>query len=282
VIVAPLSRYFGMEKATTTGVTGGVGTSATFSPSSWLLVLATANPGKLVEMRKCFEYLSSQTQPISTNVTLVSPVELNLPPVIVVEDQMTLEGNAAKKAKAYFEAIHQFPNLLEEYCRKALPTKGNVRVGVIGDDSGLEIDELGGEPGTRVRRWKDGETEMADDEIVEYCLHRMKDIPKGKRQATFRSVVAFATSPEPKPDQKESLEEGPRIEYFEGQLKGSILEEPRGERIKGFPMERLFFIEEWEKLLGEIQLMPPEEKFRYPTQRQVALARLYERLAKDV
>ena len=57
---------------------------------------------------------------------------------------------------------------------------------VFGDDAGLEIEALGGEPGVQARRWNGIFPEDVDDQTwLDYLLYRMKDIPEGERGAAF-------------------------------------------------------------------------------------------------
>jgi non-canonical purine NTP pyrophosphatase (RdgB/HAM1 family) len=57
---------------------------------------------------------------------------------------------------------------------------------VFGDDAGLEIDALGGEPGVQARRWNGIFPEDVDDQSwLDYLLERMKAVPEGKRSAAF-------------------------------------------------------------------------------------------------
>jgi XTP/dITP diphosphohydrolase len=57
---------------------------------------------------------------------------------------------------------------------------------VFGDDAGLEIDALNGEPGVQARRWGGVFADVVDDKVwLEYLLTRMKDVPPGKRTAAF-------------------------------------------------------------------------------------------------
>jgi XTP/dITP diphosphohydrolase len=57
---------------------------------------------------------------------------------------------------------------------------------VFGDDAGLEIDALGGEPGVQARRWNGLFPEDVDDQTwLDYLLHRMQTVPEGERGAAF-------------------------------------------------------------------------------------------------
>ena len=172
------------------------------------LLYATNNPGKLDEVGK---YLGGG-QPIESPKSLGLQIE-------VEETGKTLEENALLKARAYRAEVG--PDTI-----------------VMADDTGLEIDALDGEPGVKVRRWKDGQTEMTDGEIVEYCLERMKDIPAGERTARFRTVIALAL-----PDGQEEL--------FDGSLQGEIVENDADTRVPGFPFRSLLYLPEIGKMLGE-------------------------------
>lgn len=76
----------------------------------------------------------------------------------------------------------------------------------------------------------------------------------------FRSVVAMV---KPGGAVPEEGDEEPEVEYFNGLLDGTILEEADPMRIAGFPMESLFYVDEYSLLLGTIQLLPPDEKLKY-------------------
>ena len=179
------------------------------------LLYATTNLGKIFEVGKYVEQFG---------VKLMSPREVELR-LEVEEEGKTLEENAAAKAKAYLEA--GFEGI------------------VMADDTGVGIEALGGEPGIHVRRWRDGKTRMNDQEVIDYCLMRMKGIPKEKRTAKFRTVIAVG----------EAVGE---IKLFDGVLTGMILEKPIPLRIEGFPFESLFYIPKWKKVLGEIHQMSAE------------------------
>lgn len=110
------------------------------------VLYATNNPGKISEISKFLEH---------NGIKVVSPKDLGID-LDVPETGDSLEENAKLKVKAYLEV-------------------SNGRI-VLADDTGLEIDALGGKPGIHVRRWKDGQTRMSDEEIIEYCLDQMKNV----------------------------------------------------------------------------------------------------------
>lgn len=192
------------------------------------LLYATANPGKVMEVRKILAGLG---------VEMVSPADIGLS-IEVPEDGVSLEENAIQKARAYLNHLTG-----EDYV-------------VLGDDTGISIEALNGEPGIHVRRWIG--TRMTDQEIMDYCLGRMINVPLGQRGAQFRTVFALGVP-------------GGGFELYDGTLRGRILEQPDPLRIEGFPFESIFFVPEWGMVLGAAHFLPPEEKAKYLTHRERAL-----------
>ena len=193
------------------------------------LLYATTNPGKIKEMRQRFE---------AYNIPIVSPKDIGIK-LEVQETGNTLEENARIKAKAYIE-------------------KTNGRYVVLADDTGLEIEALNNEPGIHVRRWKDGKTRMNDEEIIQYCIRRMKDVPEGKRGAQFRAVFAVGTTAQ-------------NLLLFDGVILGEILTQPKSMRIEGYPFEPLFYVPKWQMLFADLHKIPSSKIQKYPTHRGVAL-----------
>ncbi len=153
------------------------------------IVLATRNPGKVAEMRALLADLP---------VELISAADLHGAPE-VDEDAPTLEGNAAKKART----LHAYAGLP-----------------ALADDTGLEVDALGGRPGVHAARYAGPDGDAAANRarlLRELAGHR-------NRAARFRTVVAFA--------------EGGPIRYFEGVCGGHIAEAERG--AGGFGYDALF------------------------------------------
>ncbi|MEX2209636.1 MAG: non-canonical purine NTP pyrophosphatase [Patescibacteria group bacterium] len=193
-------------------------------PESPELLYATGNPGKLEEVRA---FLGGM-------MPIESPKDRGLN-VEVEETGATLEENALLKARAY----------------RAVAPAGMI---MMADDTGLEIDALSGEPGVKVRRWRDGRTEMTDEQIIEHCLRRLQGVPGGKRGAQFRTVIVLAL-----PDGTEEL--------FDGTLRGEIAEQSAPVRVPGFPFRSLF-VTETGKLLGELEEKPDSSVL---THRQAAV-----------
>lgn len=194
------------------------------------ILYATSNPGKAGELRALFA---------AAGLDILVPADLGIA-LDVPEPGSTLEENATLKARAYLDQLD------DQYV-------------VIGDDTGVEIDALGGEPGIHVRRW-DGSARMTDEQIIAYCLARLQDVPYEQRGAQFRTAFAVGAHRD-------------HIALFDGTLRGVILETPAPFRIEGFPFESLFFVPEWDRLLGDIYHLPAEEKACCATHRERALRR---------
>jgi len=127
---------------------------------------------------------------------------------------------------------------LEENARlKATALAAESQLLSLADDSGLEVDALGGEPGPLSARYA-GE-DASDIERINYLLARLKDVPEEKRTARFRCVVAIAT-----PDEE--------VETCSGECRGFITLAPRGEQ--GFGYDPVFYLPELGKTMAELPL----------------------------
>lgn len=194
------------------------------------LLYATTNPGKLMELRATLA---------PEQIDVLSPADVGR--VLDVEENgRTLEANASAKARAYMAALDG----------------GYV---VLGDDTGVEIDALGGEPGIHVRRW-DGSPRMTDEAILALCLEKLRGVPSARRGAQFRTVFAVGVP-------------GGDVALFDGTLRGVILEAPDPLRIEGFPFESIFYVPAWDMLLGKALLLPADERRAFVTHRIRALRR---------
>jgi len=175
------------------------------------LVIATKNAGKVAEVRDLLGAMGFD---------VVSLRDLSDAPGIV-EDADDFAGNAAKKALA----------VLSAYGCAALS-----------DDSGLEVDALGGAPGVRSARY--GGEGLADAARNDLLLAALRGIPAAARTARFRCALAFA-------------EPGAALQMFDGVLPGRIAFAPRG--VHGFGYDPIFVPDGYDVSLAEI---PPEEKRR--------------------
>jgi XTP/dITP diphosphohydrolase len=127
---------------------------------------------------------------------------------------------------------------LEENARlKATTLARESRLLTLADDSGLEVDALGGEPGRLSARYA-GEG-ASDKDRINYLLSRLKGVPGEKRSARFRCVIAIAT-----PDGE--------VELCSGECRGFITLEPRGK--EGFGYDPIFYLAELDKTMAELTL----------------------------
>ncbi len=184
------------------------------------VLIATSNPGKLRDFAGAAAAFGIEVRTI--------PNFASLP--VVVEDGTTFEANARKKA--------------EEYSRAA---PGEL---VIADDSGLEVDGLGGAPGVHSARYAADHPHLVEsntnDELNNAKLIReIRRVPVEKRTGRFVCVIAAAR-------------DGTLLGVFEGKAEGVILESARG--TNGFGYDPLFFFPEIHKTFAELSA---EEKAKY-------------------
>ena len=134
----------------------------------------------------------------------------------VDETEATLEENAALKAKAYAS----LSNLL-----------------TLADDSGLEVDALGGEPGALSARFAG---EGASDKVrIDYLLAKLSGISWEQRTARFQCMIAIAS-----PDGELAL--------CQGECQGIIAFEPKGDN--GFGYDPIFYLPELGKTMAELSM----------------------------
>ncbi len=170
------------------------------------LVFASRNEGKLVEVRQCL---------VGSGWQVIDPASIGLT-LDVQEDGKTMAENAARKARA------------------AVRTTG---VLALADDSGLEVDALGGDPGVHSARYcGQGATDIDRYRAI---LHRMVEVPEEKRTARFRCVMCLA-----EPDGGEH--------FFEGVCEGRIAHHARGS--SGFGYDPIFVPEGFSMTFAELGL----------------------------
>jgi len=192
------------------------------------LLLATGNRAKVREYRALLDGLPCE---------LVTLAEVKVAPVS--ESGSSLEENARLKAAVYAAGS----GLL-----------------ALADDSGLEVDALGGEPGPLSARYAgEGAT---DSDRIDYLLLRLKGVPWEKRTARFRCVICVATP-------------GGRVELCSGECPGFITFEPHGSR--GFGYDPVFYLPELGKTIAELPFEVKNQvshRARAAGQVKQALARL--------
>ena len=126
-------------------------------------------------------------------------------------------------------------SLEENATLKATALAAESQLLTLADDSGLEVDALGGEPGPRSARYA-GEN-ASDTERVDYLLARLEEVPWEKRTARFRCIIAIVA-----PDGE--------VELCCGQCPGLITFAPRGEQ--GFGYDPIFYLPELDKTMAEL------------------------------
>lgn len=171
------------------------------------LLIATTNPGKRAEIESILKRYS---------LRIISLNDLSSYPT-VVEDGVTFEENALKKART-----------LAEF-------SGRV---TLADDSGLEVDALGGAPGIHSARY--GGEEAEDIRNNQKLLRALAGVPEEKRTARFVCVLALCAPP--------ALGGGEWL--FRGECAGRIAFAPRGEN--GFGYDPLFWYPPLNRTFAEL------------------------------
>jgi len=159
--------------------------------------------------------------------------------------------------------VNEVGQSLEENARiKATLLAIESQLITLADDSGLEVDALGGEPGRLSARFA-GEN-ASDRERIDYLLARLKEVPWEKRTARFRCALALAT-----PDRK--------VTFCSGECPGQITFTPMGDY--GFGYDPVFYLPGLEKTMAELPLtLKNQVSHRGQAARQVY--RALERLRK--
>jgi non-canonical purine NTP pyrophosphatase (RdgB/HAM1 family) len=227
--------------------------------TSLTILVATSNAGKLRDF-------AGAAAPSGITIANI-PNFSSLPEV--VEDGDTFEENARKKAESY-----------------SLAVPGDL---VLADDSGLEIDALGGAPGVRSARYAadelagghdskhdvDNDDERPDERHAvkrnsnnddeannARVLRELANVAPEKRTARFVCVLAVAR-------------DGQTLHTFLGTAEGVILDAPRGKN--GFGYDPLFFFPAIQKTFAQLN---PEEKSRY-SHRGAAFRKLLHWMDRD-
>ncbi|MEN9563097.1 MAG: hypothetical protein RIR73_1341 [Chloroflexota bacterium] len=173
------------------------------------LLIATNNQGKVLELQELLR---------DSGIEFVTPAQINLQ-LEVEEDGSTYQENAGKKAIAFAQA------------------SGLIS---LADDSGLEVDALGGAPGLYSARYspKPG---AKDKDRRDFLLENLKDKPR-PWAAHFHATIAIATPTG-------------SLEFAEGNCYGEIIPEERGSG--GFGYDPIFLMTNLGKTMAELEM---EEK----------------------
>ena len=202
-----------------------------------LLYVASSNPGKIAEFSLGISlWLEQGAQSLNWIVEPVPGIG-SLPPC--VEGEKSFAANAQKKALHYSRLV------------------GGL---VLGDDSGLEVDALGGAPGVLSRRFAG--PHATDAENNARLIEEMTGVPAAKRGAQFVCVLALARG-------------GKMLAQFRGEARGIILESPRG--AGGFGYDPLFLAPGSNQTFAAFS---PEEKLQR-SHRGQALRAMLEWLAEQ-
>lgn len=194
------------------------------------LLLATANTGKIPGLIEGLGDIPFK---------IVTLNDVTLPPGFEVEEPgSTYEAHAAIKAMI----VSKHTGLL-----------------TLADDSGLEIDALGGEPGVHTANYFVG----TRDERIQKLLEKMSAVPEGERGAQYRCVIALY---DPKND---------KVRFAEATTRGSITTEMRGDN--GFGYDPVFLSDDLGKTFGESSL----EEVSKVSHRGRALAKARDILARE-
>ena len=170
------------------------------------LLLATGNTGKAREYRDLLGDLAYE---------VVTLADLGIT-TVVEESGVTFEENA---------------------CAKATAMAAESGLLTMADDSGLEVDALGGEPGVRSHRYA-GE-DASDQDRISFLLARMQGVAWPERAARFRCVIAIA-------------EPGDGVDFCAGECPGIVALEPHGEG--GFGYDPIFYLPDLGRTMAQVTL----------------------------
>lgn len=192
------------------------------------LLIATKNSGKVKEIKKLLR---------GSGIRVLSLNDFhNVPDVN--EDGKSYRDNALKKARFFSKYFNKL---------------------TIADDSGIEVDALGGKPGPRSARYAGGEASSFENN--QKLLKQLNGVPLSKRGATFRCVLALVS-----PDGKEYI--------VEATCRGRIGFKEIGK--KGFGYDPIFYIPRYGKTMAQLTV---EEKNKI-SHRGKALRKLKRLLSK--
>ncbi len=175
------------------------------------IIFASQNQGKVREMKAILRDLK---------IEVLGASEIGIKEE-AVEDQVTFEANALKKAQLIAQLSKEWS---------------------VADDSGLGIKALGGRPGVYSARWA-GPGASAE-ELVNYTLEQIKTVPPVERQAWFETAVALVTPT------RESW-------IFKSRIEGEIVKSPRGQPRPKLPYDVIFRPQGYDRTFAE---MTDEEK----------------------
>lgn len=177
------------------------------------LLIATTNPGKIREFREMLGHTGMSFSDLSQHRD-VAPAQ---------ETGHTFRANACLKASYYAKLFSTW---------------------VVADDSGLEVDALGGSPGVHSARWAEiNHAGKGDADNNALLLRQLADVPDAKRTARFVCVLALSDP------------QGRIVLSARDTVEGRVIHAPRGSN--GFGYDPLFLFGETGKTTAELS---PDEK----------------------
>jgi XTP/dITP diphosphohydrolase len=174
------------------------------------ILIATGNPDKAREIEQILGVADNGTPlPVRwRRLTEFDPVEEP------IEDGATFQANAELKARYY---------------------AGKIGLWTLADDSGLQVDALGGAPGVRSARYAGEQANYADNNAL--LVAQLSGVEDQKRTARYRCVAV--------------LSDGPRIlASAEGSVEGRIIDSPRGRG--GFGYDPHFYVDDLGMTMAEM------------------------------
>jgi len=196
------------------------------------ILIATTNKAKLEEIKNGLKPLLKQKIKLLT----LTDVGVEEKPE---ESGKTFCENAKIKAEFYAQ-------------KTGLPT--------LADDGGLLIPYLNNEPGIKSRRWLG--YEASDEELINYTLERLKNVPKEKRTAYLQVCLCFF---DPKTK---------KIFFEEEKIEGFIAKKPSGKATFGYPFRALFIVKKFNKYYDELT----SKEHQQINHRLIALKRLTKKI----
>jgi XTP/dITP diphosphohydrolase len=137
--------------------------------------------------------------------------------------------------RAFPDVDERGETYLENALLKARAVAAALEVPALADDSGIEVDALGGRPGPRSARFAGARA--SDEQNLDALVGALRGIPSGGRTARYRCVAALS-----QPDGVEVHEEGV--------CEGSLIDAPRGAR--GFGYDPIFVPAGWDATMAEL------------------------------
>ncbi|MBI5753918.1 hypothetical protein HZA40_02125 [Candidatus Peregrinibacteria bacterium] len=199
------------------------------------LLVATKNPGKFREIGEALLNVGDEGMVASESrfFELHFLKEFRVDDGDFVEDGLSFQENAEKKARYYYEKFKGvfFGNGV-----------GPEDFFALGEDSGIMVDALDGELGVQTRRWGAGE-QASDQEWIEYFLKRMEDVPEEKRGAKFVCHACVA-----------GVDASGRffVEHFFGETKGVITSGLEAPIKEGIPLSSCFRPEGFDRVYAAL------------------------------